>query len=126
MIVTLSIGHFQLGGLIFVSVAMAVGQILFKLASQSIELTRGPMPLLASLFSWPMALAVVLYAGALVVWVVVLASVPLSRAYPFMAVAFALVPFLSSIIFGEHLPWSYWLGTAVLICAIAIISTSRA
>jgi drug/metabolite transporter (DMT)-like permease len=45
--------------------------------------------------------AVLLYAGLSVLWVWLLSFTPLSRAYPFVALAFALTPFLGALVFQE-------------------------
>src|SRR5450759_2998710 len=45
--------------------------------------------------------AVVFYAGYAILWVWILSFTPLSRAYPFVALAFALTPLLGAMLFGE-------------------------
>ena len=45
--------------------------------------------------------AVLLYAALTVLWVWILTFTPLSRAYPFVALAFALTPLLGALVFAE-------------------------
>ena len=48
-----------------------------------------------------MWVAVALYAAATLLWVRILTTVPLSRAYPFVALAFVLVPAAGYLFFHE-------------------------
>jgi drug/metabolite transporter (DMT)-like permease len=108
--------------LICFPLAMAVGQILFKRSAQQIdpggqlwlELARLPA----------MWAAVALYAGATLLWVRILTTVPLSRAYPFAALAFVLVPAAGHLLFNEPLNARYALGTALII--VGVIVAARA
>jgi drug/metabolite transporter (DMT)-like permease len=47
--------------------------------------------------------ALILYAALTVLWVWILSYTPLSRAYPFLALAFALTPALGCLVFAEPL-----------------------
>lgn len=47
--------------------------------------------------------ALILYARLTVLWVWILSYTPLSRAYPFLALAFALTPALGCLVFAEPL-----------------------
>jgi drug/metabolite transporter (DMT)-like permease len=47
--------------------------------------------------------ALILYARLTVLWVWILSFTPLSRAYPFLALAFALTPALGCLVFAEPL-----------------------
>jgi hypothetical protein len=47
--------------------------------------------------------ALILYARLTVLWVWILSFTPLSRAYPFLALAFALKPALGCLVFAEPL-----------------------
>ena len=47
--------------------------------------------------------ALILYARLTVLWVWILSFTPLSRAYPFLALAFALTPALGCLVFAESL-----------------------
>jgi drug/metabolite transporter (DMT)-like permease len=110
----------QLLELLCFPAAMAAGQILFKRAALQIttgadgswlvEVARQPM----------MWVAVALYAGATLLWVRILTTVPLSRAYPFAALAFVLVPAASYLFFHEPITLRYALGTALIVIGVAV------
>ena len=70
--------------------------------------------------------AVALYAGATLLWVRILTTVPLSRAYPFVALAFVLVPAAGYMFFGEPITLRYALGTALIVIGVAIAAGTPA
>ena len=83
-------------------VAIAAGQILFKRAAA--QMTGGSGPWLLEVARLPsMWLALALYAAATLLWVRILTTVPLSRAYPFVALAFVLVPAAGYLFFDESI-----------------------
>ena len=102
--------------------ALTGGQILFKRSAQQVDLAGPWMLALARLPSMWAALA--LYAGATMLWVRILATVPLSRAYPFAAVAFVLVPAAGYVLFDEPISGRYALGAALII--VGVIISARA
>jgi drug/metabolite transporter (DMT)-like permease len=103
-------------------VAIAAGQILFKRSAAQID-TEGPW--LLELARLPaMWAAVALYAVSTLLWVRILTTVPLSRAYPFAALAFVLVPAAGYLVFDEPVNARYALGTALII--VGVIVAARA
>ena len=107
------------GGLIVTPVLIALGQILFKLASRGasdvdaaglLDLARNPF-LLAAL---------VIYGLGTVLWIYVLRSVPLNVAYPFMALSFCLVPALAWLTIGEAMTWRQGAGLALIIAGLVV------
>ena len=104
--------------LLLFSVCLSSGQILFKIAadsSQKITNLLGFVQLLTHPTIW---LAGALYAGATLLWVVLLQQVPLSRAYPFAALGFVLVPFCSYFLFGENISLRFVVGTSFILVGI--------
>jgi multidrug transporter EmrE-like cation transporter len=112
-------------GLLAVAGLLGGGQLLFKIAADRLAVGRGVAPLAASFLSMPMALALVVYAFTTVLWVYLLHGVPLSRAYPFTALAFATVPLLSRFVFGDALDGRYLLGLAVMLVGLYLVSAGR-
>ena len=104
-------------------VVIAIGQLLFKLASAQLDFRR-PFAEPAGLITLMIALA--LYGGATLVWVAVLSRAPLSRVYPIMALSFVLVPLGSFVVFKERLGLGYWAGTALILAGFLVISVTRA
>lgn len=98
-------------------VGLAIGQILFKLSATHLTQTGSffaPKTFL-SLFS-----AMTLYGITSVAWVWVLQNVELGRVYPFMALAFVLVPLGSHIVFGERFHLQYFVGVSLIMIGIVV------
>ena len=110
--------------LLLVALTLGAGQLLFKLAAERLVIGQGAAALVLSFISRPMLGALTLYALATVLWVYLLHGLELSRAYPFIAVAFALVPLLAWLLLGESLGVRYWVGLGVMLAGLYIISTS--
>jgi drug/metabolite transporter (DMT)-like permease len=67
-------------------------------------------------------LALVLYFALALVWVWILSFTPLSRAYLFVALAFALTPFAASLVFGEPLSARVLIGILVILFGLVLVS----
>ncbi len=114
---------FQVGGLLFVTLSLVAGQLLFKQAALTVETNLGLYAFFRSLVGWQFILALSVYAVATLLWVVILTRVPLSRAYPFMALGFALVPLSASLIYRETLSLSYWAGLGFIFIGLYFVAT---
>lgn len=110
-------------GLLAVAAMLGAGQLLFKMAAERLDLGGGAGRLLASFLTRPMFAALVIYAIATVLWVYLLHGLPLSRAYPFVALAFAVVPLLSWLAFGDALGGRYFLGLAAMLIGLYLVSS---
>ena len=108
----------QIALLVTYAAGMAAGQSLFKAAA--LRLGDGhPLSTRALLLQdAPFIGAIVLYAALSVLWLWLLTFTPLSRAYPFAAVAFALTPVLGALVFAEPPPTRLLVGIAVIACGI--------
>ncbi|RYZ78295.1 MAG: 4-amino-4-deoxy-L-arabinose-phospho-UDP flippase [Proteobacteria bacterium] len=96
---------------------IAGGQILFKLSAASWHKsgTIFDTPTLTTLF-----FAFALYGITTIAWVWVLQKIDLGKAYPLMALAFAIVPIGSHFVFGEKFQTQYFVGVALIISGIII------
>jgi multidrug transporter EmrE-like cation transporter len=112
----------QVGGLLAVTLLLSVGQILFKSAAQYIDLNHGVVALARSFLTWQLLLALIIYGIGTLLWILVLVNVPLSRAYPFVAIGFAITPLIASFVFSEPLTPAYWAGVALLLCGLYVIT----
>jgi drug/metabolite transporter (DMT)-like permease len=119
-----ALGLGRIVGLVTVAGALGGGQLLFKLAAERLVLGQGAGPLLVSFASRPMLAALGLYAAATLMWVYLLHGLPLSRAYPFIALAFALVPLLGMAVLGESVGLRYWLGLGLMLLGLYIVAAS--
>lgn len=107
----------QIGLAIASVLLIAVGQLLFKAV--------GVASAAAGTLMHPRALLLVCVAGALYVaatlaWIWLLRTAPLSRAYPYMALSFVLVPLLSAFFFRESLSAQYVIGIVLVIAGIVV------
>lgn len=106
----------------FAAAISAFGQVLLKYAMNkhgSIEFSlRG----LVGLFTEPrLLLALLLYAAALLMWLHVLSKIPLSTAYPILAITYVIVPLLSFLFFGERIHQFQVLGICFILIGVALI-----
>lgn len=113
----------QLAMLATYAVGMAGGQLLFKSAALKLapagNLATRAFSLLQN--GWFIA-AVLLYGVLSVLWVWVLTFTPLSRAYPFVAIAFALTPLAGAYVFGEPLSLRVLIGIAVIAGGLVLVA----
>jgi drug/metabolite transporter (DMT)-like permease len=102
---------------------MAGGQVLFKSAALRFV---GDAPvaerIVGLLQNWVFLLALALYGGLALLWVWILSFTPLSRAYPFAALAFAATPLLGALVFAEPMSWRLILGIVVILCGLMLVS----
>lgn len=115
----------RIAGLLVVTAILGGGQLLFKLAASRLVLGQGPLALALSFANLPMFTALLLYAGATVLWVYLLHGMPLSRAYPFVALAFAVVPLLSWMVFRDSLDLRYGFGLALMLGGLYLVASGR-
>jgi len=106
------------------ALAMAAGQMLFKSAALRTP-RRGALVdwTLALLQNWQFVAALLTYFLLAVLWVWILRVVPLSQAYPFVALAFAIAPILGGFWFGEPLSVRLFAGLAVIMCGLLLVAT---
>lgn len=108
--------------LIFVCVVgISTGQILFKLASPFFPQSLTIDALVSFLFNGYFFSALVIYGFATVLWVYALRLVPLSIAYPFMALAFVIVPVMGMFFLNEPFNVKTFLGTVLIIGGLLVI-----
>lgn len=98
-------------------IGIATGQILFKLTAQAWAETGS---IFASKTIVVLGMALVLYGITTIAWVWVLQKLDLGRAYPFMALAFVLVPIGSYFIFGEKFNLQYMIGSFLVVVGIIV------
>src|SRR2546423_6466946 len=114
---------FQIAILTTYSVAMSLGQVLFKLAARRYSSGNSVREqLLALALNWYFLAALLLYCGLAVLWVWILSFTPLSRAYPFVAIAFFVTPMLGSLIFGEPLHPRALAGIVLILCELVLVT----
>ena len=94
---------------------LAAGQILFKLAATG----AAPGPTLAGIsLNMHLFAGLGIYVAATGLWLLLLRSAPLSLAYPFMALAYVVVPPLAHWWLGEALRWQSLAGAVVIVFGV--------
>lgn len=99
---------------------IALGQVLFKKAAHA-------LPTNAVLADWAfngwLIAALALYGVMTLMWIWILRHAPLHIAYPFMGLAFLIVPVLAWALLGEPLTWQTLAGGALILAGVALAST---
>lgn len=107
-------------GLITVTLMLAAGQVLFKRVGLSIRGTPIVAGLSSLLHQPLLYLALLLYGLATVLWIWILSRVPLSQAYPWVAVSAVFVTFLGWWLYGERPAPIFWLGMVLVAAGVVL------
>jgi drug/metabolite transporter (DMT)-like permease len=102
------------------SVALPLGQTLFKWAAVYNERLSGPV-LVRLVTNWPLIGAFAWYGFTALFWFYILTRVPLARAYVFAVVGSGLVPLIAWLVFKEPLGWRFAVGYALMIMGFLVI-----
>ena len=118
---SLSINHII--QLVCFALLLSCGQMLFKYTAASTpQLTSFSsfFALFLNIWFW---ISIFLYGSATLLWIYILQQIPLSIAYPFVALGFVVVPLGSWALFNEQINLYYAAGVAFIICGLVIITT---
>lgn len=99
--------------------AICIGQVLFKYVGLAIQDGRA---LFESRVIVTGFLAFGIYGAATVLWIYLLRHVPLSKAYPYMALSFVIVPLFSFFLFEEKLSFAYLGGIALIFAGVVVVT----
>ncbi|MEH6811444.1 MAG: EamA family transporter [Motiliproteus sp.] len=113
----------QLFLIILCVIIIASGQILFKVVGlRSVDGFSAQSLLSDHVTLGTLLFALTLYMISTFLWIHILRTVPLSTAYPFMALSFVLVPLSSWVIFKEPMSWSDGTGATLIVLGIVLMS----
>lgn len=98
--------------IILTVIALSAGQLLFKMAAGGFEFSIQGM--FNSLQNIKLIIALVVYFFATIMWLLVLKTTPLRVAYPFVAMAFIIVPILAHFLLGESVKWNTFAGAGLI------------
>jgi drug/metabolite transporter (DMT)-like permease len=102
---------------------MAGGQLLLKMAALRAAAAGSLGERLAGMLgNGFFATAVLLYGALSVLWVWILTFTPLSRAYVFVALAFAVTPLLGGLVFAEPITVRLVIGIAFIACGLLFVA----
>ncbi len=101
------------------------GQLLYKKSAAKIITDYGVSGFLHSFFfNSQLWVATALYIGAMVLWVLLLKTVPLNRVFPVMSALMLIsLPLLTYYFLDEPLSLRYWLGVILIFTGITLIAT---
>ncbi len=115
--------------LILLSISIAVtGQILLKIGIDRIGVngigsTKALINLFSGIIKSPIVLTgLFLYFISAAIWLVILSTVDLSFAYPFIGLSYVLVLILSKFILKEEVNPIRWIGGFIITAGVVIIS----
>jgi drug/metabolite transporter (DMT)-like permease len=101
---------------------MSLGQILFKASADTAKAASVQGAFWSALLRTPtFYLALFTYGGLTLVWVWILSRVELSKAYPFVALAFITTPLGAALLFGEKLDLWYFLSLLLILGGLALL-----
>jgi drug/metabolite transporter (DMT)-like permease len=101
---------------------MSAGQILFKMAALRSGAADSGNHLIGLIWNPYFLAAAILYAGYALLWVWILTFVPLSRAYPFVALAFAITPLFGGLLFGEAITMRLVSGLLLILGGLLLVT----
>ena len=96
---------------------ISIGQLLFKQAATALPANPGLMDWATN--GWLIA-SLALYGLTTLGWVWILRHAPLHLAYPFMGLAFLIVPTLAWLFLGEPLHWRTLAGGLLILAGVAL------
>jgi drug/metabolite transporter (DMT)-like permease len=112
---------YQIAMLLCVLLAMATGQVLFKISADQAANASAPF-----LFSIGTNLTFVgalgLYGLGTLLWVYILSSAALSKTYPWMALSFVLTPLFAAAFLSEPISARFIIGTFIIILGILVVT----
>ena len=112
----------QIGTCLAFAFLLAAGQVMFKSAALAMPPIRGLAQLAGALQLPVLWLALILYGSATILWIIILQTVPLSRAYPFAAMGFVLVPAAGVLFFGERLNQGFVIGLIFIVLGLVFLA----
>lgn len=117
--------------LILLAVLCSVcGQLTLKMGMAHVgrigtEALVQPLEVALRVASSPLVVAgLALYALGSVAWLTVLSRVPLSFAYPVLALSYAVTPLLAWLLLQENVPSLRWLGIATICVGVLLVARS--
>jgi drug/metabolite transporter (DMT)-like permease len=107
------------------SLALPIGQTMFKAAALYNARLSGPLPL-RLISNGPLIGAFAWYGLTALFWFYILTRVPLSLAYAFSIVGSGLVPLVAWLVFKEPLGWRFAAGYALMLLGFLVIMQGQA
>lgn len=100
---------------------LVVGQTIWKIGAEKIEIS-GFKSIISIIFSPWIIGGGILYIIATAIWLYLLSKLPLSLIYPLQSIAYILALFVALIIFKEVIPITRWIGVAVILFGVYLVT----
>jgi drug/metabolite transporter (DMT)-like permease len=107
--------------LVVYAFGLSLGQMLFKISADRAKEEAGTRFVVSLFGSGHFLLACFVYGALTVMWVWLLTRVPLSRAYPFVVLAFVFTPVLAALAFGEPITRWYVVGLGLIVLGLTVL-----
>jgi drug/metabolite transporter (DMT)-like permease len=111
--------------LVFVAFLLAVGQLLLKAGVQTARATshKATLPALglSLVVTWQFWMAIMVGGFVVLLWAWILTFVPLSKAYPFVVLAFVFTAIFESVFFGGQMPVKFFVGCSLILVGLLVI-----
>jgi drug/metabolite transporter (DMT)-like permease len=102
---------------------MSGGQILFKLASSTLAARSSFFQIIVEMTLNPYLICgILLYGFATILWIFILQTTPLSKAYPFVSLSLIIVPAIGIIFFNEAFSLPLVFGGLLIISGLLVIT----
>ena len=116
----MGISPLNIASLLAFTCLLALGQLLFKHVALRLQGLAPLDSLLAMLGQPAFYAAIALYGGSTLLWIWILARVPLTQAYPWVSLGVVLVPLLGLFVFGEDVRPVFWVGAGLIVAGILL------
>jgi undecaprenyl phosphate-alpha-L-ara4N flippase subunit ArnE len=113
------ISLFQLALVLLTVIMLAIGQILFKFAATYIDIENKGL-LNNFIFNPALLIGLIVYMIATITWLFVLKELPLKVAYPFAALGYFIVPFLSHFFLNEPMALNSFVGAGIIMIGVYV------
>lgn len=100
---------------------LSAGQVLFKKVGLAIRGLPATDAMTVVLRDPVLYAALALYGITTLLWIWILSRVPLSQAYPWVALGAGVVPLLGRYFFGERLTPLFWIGILLIIIGLTVV-----
>jgi len=107
--------------LLLFALGISFGQVLFKIAADHARDTAAGGFFKSLLTDGYFVLAIAVYGALTLLWIWILTRVPLSRAYPFVVLAFVFTPAFAVLFFHESVNIWYFMGLALIVLGLGIL-----
>jgi drug/metabolite transporter (DMT)-like permease len=107
------------------ALAVTIGQILLKIGARDVSTSKTYSEFFFAFFAPHTVIALCIYVLTSFIWIWLLSRIPLSIAYPFLALSFALTPLAAMLWLHERVSWSHWLGVLLVFAGVVLITTAN-